>query len=609
MSTCGPAVLDTRPCRVDRAATTGTDVIFDFDFGEDLSLWTLEIGLIGKDGVALTPDPDWIIDDSDLVNGHWRATLPAEATENEPLGSGCYTWTLAATIPPAAKRYIVVGDLCLYAPQAMRTDCSNSATITVALGTDISVEITSPLGTITADQIPFNNQYTSLTAATVGDALDQLDALVLAISGATPTIGTATLLDTNLAIAADGTAGRPDPLGQTAGWYYKNSADLADKINWYYLAAGIQNAMSLQYLQSQWALIDVRAGGAPFFVIYTRPQGDGQDAATWFRSRLVYAVPGYDISGNIGETIVYYWGQNPPPFPGLTRVEATLDTFSTVGPQGDDEEILFGNISTSTGYPAGTYEFVIGSAAFKYAGKTDQYQFSAAASTPDAPTPPDDAYIELDGVNDYISLSGTGNALDYSSTWTLGFEMGSLPTNLSDSKFMTLFRSGDNSIALRRGGTNWGFYAAAGPNSVAQANTWVRPSAGSRILIECDGTRLKYYLDGVKRADMSMNSHKNDGTGQADSIDVGRGGVPFGQGAHISYEGGIDNMLLTYNMLSAGEVAEFFTGPDVTNHSYYAAARDFVQFGEAGYPNVIGEKNNVTGSLVNGTPDDFVERT
>ena len=65
----------------------------------------------------------------------------------------------------------------------------------------------------------------------------------------------------------------------------------------------------------------------------------------------------------------------------------------------------------------------------------------------------------------------------------------------------------------------------------------------------------------------------------------------------------------TYNILSSAEKAEFFAGGDVTTHSYYAAARDAVPFGEGTFPNVTGEKANITGSLVNGTADDFVERT
>ena len=94
-----------------------------------------------------------------------------------------------------------------------------------------------------------------------------------------------------------------------------------------------------------------------------------------------------------------------------------------------------------------------------------------------------------------------------------------------------------------------------------------------------------------------------------DSIEFGRGGINFAQGQVVDFEGGVDNLLFTNTALSASEKAEWFTGGDVTTHGYYASARDFVPCGEGVFPNVVGEKGNVIGSLVNGTSDDFVERT
>jgi len=107
-----------------------------------------------------------------------------------------------------------------------------------------------------------------------------------------------------------------------------------------------------------------------------------------------------------------------------------------------------------------------------------------------------------------------------------------------------------------------------------------------------------------------MNATYRDGTDHVvDSLEIGKGGIPFAQGTFQYAEGGFDNLLVTYNILSASEKAEFFAGGDVTSHSYYSAARDFVPMGEATFPAVTGEKANITGSLVNGTADDFVERT
>ena len=129
-------------------------------------------------------------------------------------------------------------------------------------------------------------------------------------------------------------------------------------------------------------------------------------------------------------------------------------------------------------------------------------------------------------------------------------------------------------------------------------------------MFECDGTKVAYWLDGTRRANVTMNTtHRDNSSHVSDSIDFGRGGIAFAQGAVVDFEGGIDNLLFTNTTLSSAQKAEWFAGGDVTSHDYYSSARDFVPLGEGTFPNVVGEKGNVTGSLVNGTSDDFVERT
>ena len=423
--------------------------------------------------------------------------------------------------------------------------------------------------------------------------------------------GVSTLLSSNLAIAGGATAGVADPTNVTAGWYFKNTADITDKINWYYLVN--QNPslqMSLGGLDSMYAIIDVRAGQSPFFSIYTTPTGTG-DAGGWYKSRVTYAPVGYDISAYVGQTIMLYWGTDPGDFVGIPRVECVLDTFSSVGTMGAAEGVMFGALSTSTSYPAASYEFVVSDVAYEYNSIVYQSQLSAPSATAGtAAATIDEAFVRMDGVNDYLSLSGTGGVLDYTGTWTVACEIVEMPTTTTDAKFMSFFRSGNNALTLRRGGTNWGFYAVNGYNSVAQANTWYAPSAGSKVLFECNGNQISYWLDGVQRSNTTMNTTYRDASSHVnDSIDFGRGGISFAQGPVVDFEGGIDNLLFTNTTLSAAEKAEWFAGGDVTSHSYYSAARDFVPCGEGVFPNVVGEKGNVTGSLVNGTSDDFVERT
>ena len=448
---------------------------------------------------------------------------------------------------------------------------------------------------------------TSGNFTVVGTTEEQVQSMIDASGGYG---GVSTLLSSNASIAGGATQGTSDPLNNTAGWYFKNSSNITDKINWYYLV-NTNPSLSMTYanLDGMYAIVDVRAGGSPYFTVYTAPTGSG-DAGGWYKSRLNFAPasPYMDLTAYIGQTVMLYWGTDPGDFVGLPRVECTLDAFSSNGPQDGSETVMFGALSTSSSYPAGHYEFVVSDVAYQYNSIVYQSSLSAPSSTGDAPATLDEAFIRMDGVNDYISLSGTGSILDYTSSWTVACEIVEMPSNTTDGKFMPFFRSGDNALTLRRGGTNWGFYAAAGYYSVAQANTWYAPSAGSKVLWRCDGNYISYFLDGVRRATVAINwyypsLHTND------SIDFGRGGISFAQGPVVDFEGGIDNLLFTNDVLSDAQVAEWFAGGDVTAHSYYSTARDFVPCGEGVFPNVVGEKSNVTGSLVNGTSDDFVERT
>jgi len=191
---------------------------------------------------------------------------------------------------------------------------------------------------------------------------------------------TTLLLNTNPSVYADGKAGETDPTNVSQGWYFKNSANTSEKANWYYIYNGnSQLEMTLESLTSGYALIDVRAGGSPFFTIYTQAQGDGQDSAIWFRSRQTYIAP--DLTSYIGETILLWWGDDPGVFDNVTQVEASLEAFSSIGPQAADEDLLFGAFSTSTNYPEGTYEFVVSNLGFVNDGNRIEFLLESASAT------------------------------------------------------------------------------------------------------------------------------------------------------------------------------------------------------------------------------------
>ena len=84
-------------------------------------------------------------------------------------------------------------------------------------------------------------------------------------------------------------------------------------------------------------------------------------------------------------------------------------------------------------------------------------------------------FIELDGADDYLEFTtldgGTSNILDWTKNWSIGVTLVGLGPVTTDNKFMTLFSNGNNSIQLRRGGTNWGMYVTGDDFYTHGANT------------------------------------------------------------------------------------------------------------------------------------------
>ena len=417
------------------------------------------------------------------------------------------------------------------------------------------------------------------------------------------------ILNSNIAVAGGEQQGLADPLGQAAGWYFKNSTDLTNKINWYYIGnLNPQQVMTFGTLNRLFAVVTLRSTTQiPFFSVYSARQNDGQDVS-WYRSRKTFANYG-DHSALIGQQVLLHVGDASNIFPSLPRIELTLDTFSSAGPQDVNESILFGALSTSTSYPAGTYEFVVEKVGYVNSDNRMDYELQAnPADVPVSnPTYADTHYIHLDATNDFLELTGAGNALNYLENWSLGISFEDLST-VQDNSFIVLFRSGTNTITLRKGGTNWGIYCFTGPDSVAQANTWYAPQPGSKVLVQCNGTKIQYYLDGTLRANMTMNTNKNNSGHVAGELQVGKGGSSSYQGALNYWYGGINNLLVSPEYMGSEQIAEFFSADDVSAMSFYDDITDFCTLGEDAYPNVIGLKGNVNGTLENGTESDFVER-
>ena len=184
-----------------------------------------------------------------------------------------------------------------------------------------------------------------------------------------------TLHDTQTQIFAAGEAPVRDP-NLNPGWYYTNTEN--NKINWYIYGDTPIVDNSLGELKGAYAVIDFRSGTSrPFFEVYTTPQGDGQDQ-TWFRSRVTYKdddaiedILDPEVLGShtgamagLGKYTVFTGNLDPAIIAAIEpdaakRISLSLDAANTLGLQGSDEEIYLLSLSTASGRPAGSEEFVV----------------------------------------------------------------------------------------------------------------------------------------------------------------------------------------------------------------------------------------------------------
>ena len=170
------------------------------------------------------------------------------------------------------------------------------------------------------------------------------------------------------AVYADGAAGGVDPAG-SEGWNFENNSN---KINWYYFyqISGAPRQYTLGDLESVYLKALSRHATAtriPFLTIYTVRENDGNDAASWYRSRLNYELENSQIpSGFVtsGVPFVIYAKNDVAVFTNFRHEEAPL-SFSSNGPQADDEIILYMALSTDSSEASGGYNFTAQSIGFQ----------------------------------------------------------------------------------------------------------------------------------------------------------------------------------------------------------------------------------------------------
>lgn len=169
-----------------------------------------------------------------------------------------------------------------------------------------------------------------------------------------------TIYENNAQVYADGVPPKEDPNGGE-GWYFKNDNSLpVNKINWYFFSY-TQQTISYGQVDNFWAVVKIYQTRLPFLTLYTIKQNDGQDAASWYRSRVSYVAPNPSSTG----TYLLHIGADPGVYQGLPRISLSRDPSSAQGPEGTNEVVMTAVVSTDSMAAVNTVEFVCPHASFQ----------------------------------------------------------------------------------------------------------------------------------------------------------------------------------------------------------------------------------------------------
>lgn len=173
-------------------------------------------------------------------------------------------------------------------------------------------------------------------------------------------------------LAAADANGRP-------GWSYTKVSG-AEKFNWY-MYSGTYEQMPVSAVKNMYfcGSLDAWTGignEAPFFVIYTKPKGDGSDQAVWYHSKRAYALHPDSQLIRSGEKCLFYCLQNPvDDFDGIRRVP--FRTRIDNGTMLPEDEVLFMTLQSDSGAVAqSTYVESLGAYMRPFDGRVGQNHIS-----------------------------------------------------------------------------------------------------------------------------------------------------------------------------------------------------------------------------------------
>ncbi len=156
-----------------------------------------------------------------------------------------------------------------------------------------------------------------------------------------------------------------DPNGMFTGWLYSNTGG---KAHWYLFSQDPADPTATAYtvgdIQSLYLQLRNLSSPSetriPHINIYTFPQGDGNDAASWYRSRFTYELstpePGLMVDS---DQFITWINEAPGLYTEQPQAELTVADYTSAGPQDSSEMIMLIAVSTDSAAELGAYNFVL----------------------------------------------------------------------------------------------------------------------------------------------------------------------------------------------------------------------------------------------------------
>ncbi len=166
------------------------------------------------------------------------------------------------------------------------------------------------------------------------------------------------IYENNAAVYADGEPGIKDPsVAIRDGWYYENQ-NAGEKINWYFFDGTSQGTVTLGNISGYTVMTFDSIASAPIMAVYTFPTGTGDVIPGFAHSRVVYDGP-LVPAPVVGKKYLVYFGENPPVFPELPRIQLSYVPGTSIGDKNPSEVVLTVSLGSNSSEPIGDVKYMV----------------------------------------------------------------------------------------------------------------------------------------------------------------------------------------------------------------------------------------------------------